>query len=357
MARPATPITLSEHELQQLTDWVKGPRTEARYAERARIILWAAQGRSNLEMARRLETRPARVSKWRRRFDAERLAGLADSPRLGKVPKYDAKTRQRILIQLDQAPPKGFSAWDGALLAKALGDVSKDQVWRELRALGISLARQRNWCVSTDPEFASKAAEIVALYLAPPQDAIVLAVDEKPCIQALERAQGWIRLPNGRALTGRSHEYTRHGTTTLFAALNVVTGQVRAGHYRRRRRREFLDFMNELVAAHPGRELHVILDNLSTHKPKKEDRWLRAHRQVHFHYTPTHASWLNQVEVWFSILTQKALRGASFRAVEQLRSAIDDFIAVYNQSAAPFEWTKVAVAPKTLASKYASLCK
>ncbi len=356
MARPATPVILSEHERQQLTYWVKRPRTEARYAERARVILWASQGRSNLEIARRLETRPARVSKWRTRFDGERLAGLADSPRLGKVPKYDETTRQRILTQLDQAPPKGLARWDGGLLAKALGDVSKHQVWRELRALGISLARQRSWCVSTDPEFTSKAAEIVALYLAPPQDAIVLAVDEKPCIQALERAQGWIRLPSGRALTGHSHEYTRHGTTTLFAALNVVTGQVRAGHYRRRRRREFLDFMNELVAAHPGRELHVILDNLSTHKPK-EDRWRRAHRQVHFHYTPTHASWLNQVEIWFSILTQKALRGASFGAVEQLRTAIDDFIAVYNQSAAPFEWTKVAVAPKTLASKYVNLCK
>ena len=178
MARPATLIRLSEHERQQLTYWVKRPRTEARYAERARIILWASQGRSNVEIAGRLETRLARVSKWRTRFYSERLAGLADSPRLGKVPKYDETTRQRILTQLDQAPPKGFIRWDGGLLAKALGDVSKYQVWRELRALGISLARQRSWCVSTDPEFTAKAAEIVALYLAPPQDAIVLAVDE-----------------------------------------------------------------------------------------------------------------------------------------------------------------------------------
>jgi len=181
-------------------------------------------------------------------------------------------------------------------------------------------------------------------------------VDEKPCIQALERQQGWLRLPSGQALSGFQHDYTRHGTSTLFAALNVASGEIEAGHYARRRRREFLDFMNELVDTRPGREIHVVLDNLNTHKPK-HDRWLAQHPQVRFYYTPTHASWLNQVEVWFSILSRAALRGASFRSVRELREAIDAFIKAYNQTAAPFEWTKVKVYPKSLSSKYASLCK
>ena len=200
-------------------------------------------------------------------------------------------------------------------------------MWRVLRRQGISLRRRRSWCISTDPAFAPKAADILGLYLQPPENALVLAVDEKPSIQALERAQGWIRLPNGKALTGFNHCYTRHGTTTLFAALDVASGQVKTGHYSRRRRREFLDFMNEVVAEHPDCELHVVLDNLNTHKPKT-DGWLRRHPRVHFHYTPTYASWLNQVECWFSLLTRQALQGASFTSPRELRQAIDQFVTL-----------------------------
>jgi transposase len=155
----------------------------------------------------------------------------------------------------------------------------------------------------------------------------------------LERAQGWIRLPNGKALTGFSHCYKRHGTTTLFAALDVLSGQVKVGHFKRRRRREFLAFMNDVVRDYPGLEIHVILDNLNTHKPKY-DRWLRIHPDVHFHFTPTYSSWLNQVECWFSILSRRALKGVSFTAPEQVRAAIDRFVKVYNQDAQPFEWRK-----------------
>ena len=183
---------------------------------------------------------------------------------------------------------------------------------------------------------------------------MVLSVDEKPHIQALERAQGWLKLPNGKALTGFNHEYTRHGTTTLFAALEVATGLVKAGHYQRRRRVEFLDFMNRVVAEHPGRQIHVILDNLSTHKPKC-DRWLTRHKNVQFHFTPTHASWLNQVEVWFSILSQQALAGSSFTSPKQVRQRIDAFIAAHNRTAHPFEWTKQVVFAKHPRSKYADL--
>jgi len=210
--------------------------------------------------------------------------------------------------------------------------------------------------VSTDPQFAEKAADVVGLYLDPPDNAVVICVDEKPHIQALERAQGWLRLPDGRALTGFSHEYKRHGTTTLFAALTVATGMVKAGHYKRRRRVELLDFMNGVVAEYPGREIHVILDNLSTHKPKR-DMWLARHRNVHLHYTPTHASWLNQIEVWFSILSRAALKSGSFTAPKEVREAIDAFVTVYNENAHPFEWRKAEVHQTTPKPKYADLCR
>jgi hypothetical protein len=180
--------------------------------------------------------------------------------------------------------------------------------------------------------------------MAPPENAIVICVDEKPSIQALERAQGYLKLLNGRALTGHSHDYKRNGTSTLFAAFEVATGKVIVAHKKRRRRVEFLDFMNDIVAAHAATDtdIHVVLDNLNTHKPKN-DRWLKRHPNLHFHFTPTRASWLNQVEIWFSILEAKSLHGASFTSVQQLRQHIDAFIAAYNHNAKPFVWTKAKV--------------
>ena len=314
---------------------------------RAQIILAAAEGRSTKEIAFRLGTRTATVGKWRNRFARDGLPSLQDAPRSGQPRKYDAATERRILAKLDEPPPSGYATWSGALLAEALGDVHKRQVWRVLSKHGIQLQRRRSWCISTDPEFAAKAADIVGLYLDPPENAMVLCVDEKPHIQALERAQGWLKLPNGKALTGFSHHYKRHGTTTLFAALDVVTGLVKGGHYKRRRRIEFLDFMNKIVADYPEQEIHVILDNLNTHKPKN-DMWLKKHKNVHFHFTPTSASWLNQIECWFSILSRSALNGASFTSPQQIRQAIDDFIEVYNQDAAPFEWKKRKIYHKGL---------
>jgi len=245
-------------------------------------------------------------------------------------------------VSWSNPPPSGNVTWTGGLLARALRDISARQVWRILRRHGIALRRRRRWCISTAPAFAAKAAEIVGLYLHPPENALVLAVDEKPSIPALERAPGWIRLPDGKVLKGFSHGYTRHGTTPLFAALDVVTGQVKSGHYGRRRRREFLDFRNEIVAAHAGREIHLVLDNLNPPKPK-QDRGLRRHPNVHFHFTPTDASWLNQVKCWFSLLSRRALPGASFTSPQQLREAIDRFAQASNQTAAPFEWHKAVV--------------
>lgn len=219
-----------------------------------------------------------------------------------------------------------------------------------MRAQKIDLDGGKSWCVSHDPEFVAKSAEIVGLYLDPPGGALVLSVDEKPQIQALQRAQGYLKLPNGRTLTGHSHDYKRHGTTTLFAALNIATGEVQAGHYRRRRRVEFLDFMNKLVAAHPGREIHLVLDNLNSHKPKR-DLWLARHKDVHLHYTPTHASWMNQVKIWFSILSRGALQGASFTTPQQVRKQIDAFINSYNQRARPFSWKAATVHQKHLGTR------
>jgi transposase len=323
--------------------------------ERAQIILEAAEGKTTTEVAQSLKKRQATVSKWRTRFARCRLAGLEDAPRPGKTAKYDKETEKRILVQLDGPLPPGYATWTGKLVAKALGDVSQHHVWRVLRKHGIHLQRRHSWCVSTDPQFAQKAADVVGLYLNPPENAVIISVDEKPAIQALERAQGWLHLSDGQAMRGFSHEYKRHGTTTLFAAMDIATGLVKVGHYPRRRRREFLDFMNSVVANYPETELHVVLDNPNTHKPQ-HDRWLTEHPNVHFHYTPTHASWMNQVECWFSILWRQALRGLKAGSVRDLRKSIDAFIAAYSQEAHPFEWTKHIVHPGQLKPSYADLC-
>jgi transposase len=357
MGRQATRIELTSEQREILERWMCSSTTEQRIAQRSKIILMAAEGTRTDEIAGAINIRPATASKWRTRFAKDGLQGLQDAPRAGRKRKYDEETERLILSKLDEPPAGGETVWTARLIAQELGNVSIHHVWRVFRKHGIHLQRRRSWCVSTDPEFASKAADVVGLYLAPPENAVVLCIDEKPAIQALERAQGYLRLPNGRTLRGFSHNYKRHGTTTLFAALEVATGLVRAGHYNRRRRREFLNFMNDIVSQYPPeQEIHVILDNLNTHKPKHE-RWLARHKNVHFHFTPTQASWLNQVEIWFSILTRRMLRNGSFISPQQVRAAIDRFLEAYNMQAAPFEWTKEVVQQVPLKQKYADLCK
>lgn len=356
MRKSKVEIKLTVEERQQLEEITRTRTAPYRAVQRARLVLLAAEGMENKTIAREVRLSRSMVIKWRHRFAESRLDGLEDAPRSGKRAHYNQDTERRILALLDTDPPAGYARWNGMLVARQLGDVSPHQVWRVLRKHGIHLQRRHSWCVSTDPEFTQKAADIVGLYLDPPQNAVVISVDEKPAIQALERAQGWLRLPNGAALRGFNHEYKRHGTTTLFAALEVATGMVKVAHYHRRRRREFLDFMNQVVAQYPEKELHIILDNLNTHKPK-HDRWLAKHPAIHFHYTPTHASWINQVECWFSILWRQALRGLSVTSFRKLRQAIDAFIEVYSQNAHPFEWTKQVVHPGNLKHTYSQLCK
>lgn len=342
MVPKAAEVRLTPEDRLVLEARVRAPTSEQREVVRARIVLLAAEGRSTRSIAATVGVMPFTVSTWRGRYARDGLSGLCDRPRSGPKPRYGAETGRRILALLDRPPPAGYARWTGPLLAATLGDVHEQQVWRFLRAQKIDLAGRKSWCESKDPEFVAKAADVVGLYMAPPENAIVICVDEKPSIQALERAQGYLKLPNGRTLTGHSHDYKRNGTSTLFAAFEIATGKVTAAHKKRRRRVEFLDFMNDIVAAWPGQDIHVVLDNLNTHKPKN-DRWLKRHPNVQFHFTPTRASWLNQVEIWFSILEGKSLRGASFDSVAQLRKHIDAFIDAYNQNAKPFAWTKAKV--------------
>jgi|SRR5208282_2471448 len=350
----ATPIALTAEERAVLESLAGSRTTEYRSRFKARIVLLAADGAATRAIARAVGCTTGTASKWRVRYAKDRLAGFDETGDRGGVPKYGPETGPRILAQLDSKPPPGFANWTAPLLAKALGDVHEQYIWRFLRAQKIDLSGRKSWCESTDPDFVAKAAEIVGLYLAPPENAIVLAVDEKPSIQALERAQGYLKLPNGRAMTGQSHDYKRNGTTTLFAALDVATGKVIGRHTKRRRRVEFLAFMNEVVATHQDCPVHVVLDNLSTHKPK-HDRWLARHKNVSFHYTPTHTSWLNQIEIWFSILAGKSLNGASFKGIEELKAHIDAFIRTYNETARPFVWTKSEVHQKRLKPCFADL--
>ena len=236
------------------------------------------------------------------------------------------------------APPTGMASWDGGSLARALR-VSEHAVWRALRKEGIQLRRHCSWCVSSDPEFADKAADVIGLYLNPPQNALVLSVEEKPSIQALERARGYVQTSNAKIVQGIKRIYKRHATINVFAALEVATGVIRGKTRQTKKRADFQAFMHEVLAEQPAhRQIHVILENLSPHK--KNEQWLAMHPNLTFHFTPTRASWLNQVEIWFAIIQRKALRNASFGSIEQLIKAIHDFAPAYHENAAPFGWRK-----------------
>lgn len=338
MGRVAVALTCTVDVMAELERLARSRSGEVRLAERARMVLGCMQGKRNDEVAREMGVRPNTVGQWRRRFAASGIAGLCDAPRSGKPAKYGVELRDRVLAQLELPPPAGMASWDGGSLALALG-VSDDAVWRVMRKQGIQLQRHRSWCVSTDPEFAAKAADVIGLYLNPPQNALVLSVDEKPSIQALERARGYVQTSSGKIVQGMKSTYKRHGTINLFAALEVATGTIRGKTTQTKKRADFQAFMDEVIADHPAdRQIHVILDNLNTHK--KNNDWLAKHPNVTFHFTPTSASWLNQVEIWFGIFQRKTLNNASFASIEQLIEAICNFTAAYNENAAPFVWRK-----------------
>lgn len=338
MARVAVALSCTAEVMAKLERLSRSRNGEVRLAERARIVLACLQGKRNEEVAREVGVRPNTVGQWRQRFATRGILGLHDKPRTGKPVKYGTELRDRVLAQLELAPPAGMASWEGGSLALALG-VSDDAVWRVLRKEGIQLQRHRSWCVSTDPEFAAKAADVIGLYLNPPQNALVLSVDEKPSIQAIERTRGYVQTSSGKIVQGMKSTYKRHGTINLFAALEVATGAIRGKTTQTKKRADFQAFMDEVIADQPlERQIHVILDNYSTHK--KNDDWLAAHPNVTFHFTPTSASWLNEVEIWFGIFQRKTLRNASFGSIDQLIEAIRSFSAAYNKNAAPFVWRK-----------------
>lgn len=260
-----------------------------------------------------------------------------------------------MLVLLEQSPPPGMSHWDGPAVAERLGS-SVPAVWRVLRREGIYLQRVRSWCVSTAREFAPKAAEIVGLYLHPPVKALVLSVDEKPSLQAIERTSGYVETDSGAVVRALKSTYKRHGTLNLFAALEVGTGQVHAKTTDYKKREDFLSFLDGVLAELPlDKEVHVILDNYSTHK--RNHNWLaKFEGRVQFHFTPTAASWLNQIEIVFSLLQRKALSGASFKNRDQLREAIEAFIKKHNERAKPFRWRKREVKGSQLRNTVMNLC-
>jgi transposase len=287
-----------------------------------------------------LNTSAATVMRWKGRFIESGLQGLTDKPRKGRPTHLDITFKKTVLAKLEQDPPEGFGQWDGALLAQEL-NLAKHSIWKLLRAERISLARKRSWCVSTDPEFVAKAADVVGLYLAPPENAIVLCVDEKPNIQALERLTGYAVSSDKKLVQGIESTYKRNGTRNLFAALEVASGHIngQVTPPGEKTKSGFLTFMDSVIRGLPEiEEYHVIMDNHSIHK--RHESWLSKHPNVFFHYTPTSASWLNMVEIWFGILSRKSLRKKSFSGTDELTVHIERFINIYNETAKPFVWRK-----------------
>lgn len=354
MPKKAKTISCSREVREQLEALARSRTEEAGMVARVKMVLGCLDGEPLTHIAQRLNVRPNTVIDWRRRFESEGIAGLRDRPRSGKPVQYGEEFRKKVLELLETAPPRGQACWDGPAVAKRL-NTSVDAVWRLLRKEGIYLSRQRSWCVSTDPQFSAKAADIIGLYLNPPENAMVVSIDEKPSIQALERATGYVYTSNGKIVQGFKSTYKRHGTLNLFAALEVATGAIHAKTTERKRRVEFLEFMDELVDEWPSdKEIHVILDNYCIHK--RCDAWLEAHPNVFFHFTPTSASWLNQVEIWFGIFSRKALRGASFKNTSELREAIEAYIDAYGPTAKPFVWRKREVKGSQLRNTIVNLC-
>lgn len=354
MSRKVATLTCDENTFKKLLK-IAGSRTEeARMVLRAKIILSCLKGSKLKVIAKENGVKDSTVIKWRERFRMKGIEGLNDQLRSGKPKTYDQIFKESVLKVLEKEPPNGMSKWDGPTVAKEL-NVSTDAVWRLLRKLGICLARQRTWCISTDPYFVSKAADIVGLYLNPPENALVIAVDEKPAIQALERRTGYVVTKSKKIVQGLQSTYKRHGTLNLFAAMEVMSGNIKGKVTTQKKRIDFISFMDELVADYPPQqELHVIMDNHCIHK--KLDAWLSIHSNVFFHYTPTSASWLNMIEIWFGIFTRKVLKGASFKDTNDLSDKITRYISAYKEIAHPFIWKKREVVGSQLKYNIRNLC-
>jgi transposase len=338
--RPKAPLILSDDERLKLETWAARPKSTQRLALRARIVLACAEGLDNTDVAARLRVNPVTVGKWRNRFLADRLEGLADEPRPGAPRTITDAMVERIITKTLEEKPKAATHWSTRDMAKAVG-LSQSAIGRVWRAFGLKPHLQETFKLSTDPYFVEKVRDVVGLYMSPPENAIVLSVDEKSQVQALDRTQPLLPMTPGQA-ERRTPDYARNGTTSLFAALNVATGRVIGKCYRRHRQQEFVKFLNEIDAGlprEPGVEIHLILDNYGTHKAPSVKRWFERHPEYHLHFTPTSGSWLNQVERFFGKITEKAIRRGVFRSVPALEKAIMDYLADYNENPRPFVWT------------------
>jgi transposase len=329
VARGAAAIELSSEEEVELRRLVRAPSTSNQQALRARIVLRAAAGVSNTAIAEELGLSLPTVGLWRSQFAREGLDGLADRPRSGRPRTIDEASVQRVLAKTLERPPGGESHWSVRRLARETG-LAPSTVARIWKTHRLQPHRTRTFKYSRDPELVAKVIDIVGLYLNPPEGALVLCVDEKTQVQALNRTQG------------RTHDYKRNGTTNLYAALQIATGQVLTDCQPRHRHQEFLAFLRQIVRAYPDGELHIVLDNSSTHTTPEIRSWLSRQPRVSFHFTPTGASWMNMVESWFSILTRQQVRRGSYDSVAELIAAIEQYVASWNDRTGPFTWTKTA---------------
>lgn len=356
MARPARVVDCDPETRIKLEKIVNSRTQKSGLHLRAKMILQCIDGMKICDIARENNVAPSTVILWKNRFLEQGINGLKDLHRSGRRPVYTEQFKADILFRLEQTPPLGFSQWDGVLLARETG-YSKYAIWRFLHTQRICLSRKRTWCVSTDPEFTTKAADIVGLYLAPPENALVISVDEKPNIQALERDTGYVISSNKKLVRGLESTYKRNGTLNLFAALEVATGQIHAKSTPtdQKTKKGFLEFMDEVLSGLPlSLEYHVIMDNHSIHK--NHESWLEKHPNVFFHYTPTSSSWLNMVEIWFGILSLKCLRGASFTSTQELGEQIKQFEKAYNKNAKPFIWRKREIRGSQISNSIKNFC-
>lgn len=339
MSRRAEPILLSDQERATLQSWARARSEPQRLVQRARIVLLAADGVESQTIALRVGTSRPTVQLWRERFLALRTAGLEkDAPRPGRIPAISEGKRAAIVEATLHRQPCHATHWSTRRMAQAQG-VSEASVRRIWKQHGLRPHRVSTFKVSRDPRFVEKLSDVVGLYLNPPDKALVLCVDEKSQIQALDRTQPGLPLRPGRCGT-MTHDYTRHGTTTLFAALNTLDGAVIGDCMPQHRHQEFVRFLKRLDQQTPdGRNLHLIVDNYATHKHPRVQRWLRRHPRFHLHFTPTSCSWLNLVERWFGNLTQQRLRRGSFHNVKELNQTIDDYISNHNQNPRVFVWS------------------
>jgi transposase len=306
--------------------------------ERARVILALADGESYASVCRRLELTPPTLTRWRKRFEQHRIAGLHDAPRSGRGDRLSPDLEAKILALTQQPPPKPKTHWTSRMLGARLG-ISHMTVARAWRRAGLQPHRLERYVASPDPDFERKAADIIGLYLNPPEHAIVFCVDEKTAIQALDRRDPVLPLSPGRA-ERHGFEYVRHGTLSLFAALNVGTGEVEGMTAARHTSNDFVAFLDRVIARQPKRrEIHLIADNLSAHKTKAVQAWLAAHPRVHMHYTPTYSSWLNQVELWFAKIERECIARGIFTSTADLRRKLMHYIRTHNKHCHPFVWS------------------